>query len=134
MKKITLIIILIALSFASYSQDRIRKGAYFIQDGDTVSILYSNGQWTLESDTTFVMNLDSLYVNGVKITGSGGGGGLMDSVYVSDQGIWTQDTIPKSDSVHVVSFADTTKTQYISPINGGTSRLGVASKLQRLPR
>ena len=70
MKKIIIVTILTLLSICVFSQSRIRKGFNSIQDGDTISLLYSNGIWSLISDTTFNIQTDTIKVlSGLSIGG-----------------------------------------------------------------
>lgn len=60
MKKI-LTILLTLLALNTYSQVTLRKGFISLQNNDTVWMTYSNGTWTMESDTTFNVTIDTLY-------------------------------------------------------------------------
>jgi len=110
------LLILTIIPILSFGQANL----YYVRTIDsTFSILNQNSPsdtlWKFTSNGYLIKYQgnapsDTMTVKGSKIDSSrvadtalfalngGGGGGLMDSVYVSDQGIWTQDTIPKSDS------------------------------------
>lgn len=97
MKKI-LTILLLAISTISFSQVTLRKGFSATEKNDTVWLTYSNGSWTLNSDTTFIIKgVDTLYLwDGTYLTTADIGG--VDSLFFTDKGEWIKDTIPKSDS------------------------------------
>jgi hypothetical protein len=67
MKKIILLLaILVPISL--FGQAKLRKGYITTQNGDTISCLYQNGEWVLESDTTFVIKIDTVeFTDGTKI-------------------------------------------------------------------
>ena len=59
MKKIVLILSLMMFAISSYCEI-IRKEAKIVNSNDTVLITYSDGVWTIESDTFLIINIDSI--------------------------------------------------------------------------
>jgi hypothetical protein len=83
MKRIILLLAILA-PLTLFSQAKLRKGYIATENGDTISCLYQNGQWVLESDTTFIVLVDTIkFFDGTTLAtasgiGSsiGGAGGL----------------------------------------------------------